>query len=77
MEFPPCVRTHEKMVYKDPGEGVYIAQPFGKQCYVWFTDICQMVDIHRRNKNPISIQFDAELKGTLVLGTLVYYQQKK
>jgi hypothetical protein len=77
MEFPPFVRTHEKMVYKDPGEGVYIAQPFGKQCYVWFTDICQMVDIHRRNKNPISIQFDPELKGTLVLGTLVYYQQKK
>jgi hypothetical protein len=77
MEFPPFVRLHEKMVYKDPGPGVYIAQPFGKQCYVWFTDHCYMVDIQRKHKNIISIKFDPSLQGTLVLGTIVYHEQKK
>lgn len=77
MEFPPFVRLPEKMVYREPEPGVYIAQPFGKQCYVWFTDQAYMVDIHKRNKTPIPIQFDPELKGTIVLGTIVYHQQQK
>ena len=77
MEFPPFVRLPEKIVYREPEAGIYIAQPFGKQCYVWFTDDCYMVDIHKRNKTVIPISFDPELKGTIVLGTLVYYQQKK
>ena len=77
MEFPPFVRLPEKMVYREPESGVYIAQPFGKQCYVWFTDQCYMVDMHKKKKTPLDITFDPELTGTIVLGTIVYHQQKK
>ena len=78
MELPPFVRLPEKMVYKEPPEGVYIAQPFGKQCYVWFTEEgCFMVDIHKKKRWPIKMNFDPVLKGTIVLGTIVYQQNAK
>lgn len=79
MELPPFVRLPEKMVYREPSEpGIYIAQPFGKQCYVWFTSEGSfMVDIHKKKKWPVSISFEPELINTVVLGTLVYHHNHK
>ena len=78
MELPPFVRLPEKMVYKEPTElGVYIAQPFGKQCYVWFTEEgCFMVDIHKKKRWPIKVDFSPEICGTIVLGTIIYQTTK-
>jgi hypothetical protein len=77
MEFPTIVRLREKVIQELPASGIFIAQPVGKQCYVWFTDQgCFFVDVYQ-HAWKVEIAFDPALRGTVLLGTMVHYEQVK
>lgn len=77
MEFPTIVRLREKVISELPTSGIFIAQPVGKQCYVWFTDQgCFFVDVYQ-HAWKVEIAFDPALRGTVLLGTIVHYEQVK
>ena len=62
----------------------YLAQPVGKLSCIWFTlvndiPICYMIEIHDRKlqkKTILPTLFDAELVGTLLHGTYMYYESQ-
>jgi hypothetical protein len=77
MEFPHIVRLREKIITELPSTGIFVAQPIGKQCYVWFTDHgCFFVDVYKHSWK-VDIVFDKALCGTIFLGTIVHYEQVK
>lgn len=77
MEFPNIVRLREKITHELPSTGIFIAQPVGKQCYVWFTDQgCFFVDVYKHSWK-VNITFDSALIGTILLGTIVHHEQIK
>jgi len=77
MEFPTIVRLREKVIQELPSSGIFIAQPVGKQCYVWFTDQgCFFVDVYK-HAWKVEVAFDPHLCGTIFLGTIVHYEQVK
>ncbi len=77
MEFPTIVRLREKVIQELPSSGIFMAQPVGKQCYVWFTDQgCFFVDVYK-HAWKVDVAFDPALKGTILLGTIVHYEQVK
>jgi len=77
MEFPTIVRLREKVIQELPECGIFIAQPVGKQCYVWFTDQgCFFVDVYK-HAWKVNVIFDPALCGTIFLGTIVHYEDVK
>jgi hypothetical protein len=77
MEFPKIVRLREKVIHELPTSGIFLAQPVGKQCYVWFTDQgCFFVDVYQ-HAWKVEIAFDPVLRGTVLLGTIVHYENVK
>lgn len=79
MDIPPVTLPHEKIVYKLPDltDCVYVAQPFGKQCYAWFTTECMFTDRRTKKQWTTPISFDPSLCGTLISGTMLYYEGTK
>lgn len=83
MELPHIVHLPEKIVYKLPeGDCVYVAQPYGKQCYAWFTQTsagptCILIDRRTKKQWNIPIEFDPSLCGTLFYGTVIYYESTR
>ena len=75
MIFPAVVHSVEKTVYKMPllTDCVYVCHPYGKQHYLWFTDTCRLIDRRTKKETILPIQFDPCLAGTLLYGTIVYY----
>jgi len=77
MEFPTIVRLREKIIHELPSSGIFIAHPIGKQCYVWFTDQgCFFVDMYQHSWK-VNVLFEPTLSGTILLGTIVHYEQIK
>lgn len=73
-EMPLVQRAREKNIYKNPNldDCVYIAHPYGKQCYAWFTQgTCYMVDIYSKIPKEFKVNV-SDLDGTVVYGTLVF-----
>lgn len=79
MDIPHVTPSHEKIVYKLPNltNCVYVAQPFGKQCYAWFTTECRFADRVTKKQWSSSISFDSSLSKTLISGTILYYEGTK
>lgn len=77
------LHPHEKIIYKRPdlNDCLYIAQPFGKQCYAWFTEsngpCCFFVDRHTKKQTRVQVDFNKELIGTVLSGTLIYHESKQ
>jgi hypothetical protein len=73
-DIPPVQRAKEKKIYKYPNlkDCVYIAHPYGKQCYAWFTNgKCFLIDLYTKKRKEITIHVK-QLDGTLLFGTIVY-----
>jgi len=80
MDLPHVTHPHEKIVYKLPElkDCIYIAQPFGKQCYAWFTKSeCTFIDRTTKKKWVPKLSFDPTICDTLLSGTMVYYEGTK
>ena len=78
MDMPSVSHPPEKIIYKLPDETncIYVAQPYGKQCYAWFTDTCTFIDRRTKNKWNVQVEFDKDLSGTLLYGTMIYHESK-
>ena len=70
MSFPPLLHSIEKKC-NELLSGIYVAQPHGKLCYAWFTDVCTLIDRTTKKQWTIPIVFDSCLKGTIVSGVHV------
>jgi hypothetical protein len=72
---PHAIHPLEKTVYKMPNltDCVYVAQPYGKQYYLWFTTECTLVERRTKKETVLPITFDPVLAGTMIYGTIVYY----
>lgn len=80
MDIPNVVHPHEKIIYKLPelDDCIYIAQPFGKLCYAWFTKTeCIFIDQRTKKQSTMQVSFDPLLCGTLLSGTLIYHEGTK
>jgi len=74
-DIPPIHRVKERTVYKYPPlqDCIYIAHPYGKQCYAWFTKgSCFIIDLYTKKRKEIKINV-SDLDGTLLYGTIVTY----
>ena len=71
MSFPPLLHSIEKICHQLPTSGIYVAQPHGKLCYAWFTDVCTVIDRTTKKQWTIPIVFEPCLKGTIVSGVYV------
>ena len=67
MSFPPLLHSIEKKC-NELLPGIYVAQPYGKLCYAWFTDVCTVIDRTTKKQWTIPIVFEPCLKGTIVSG---------
>lgn len=78
MNLPIC-HPIEKIIYVMPSltDCVYVAQPYGKQCYAWFTEICTMIDRRTKKQTVPKVDFMPELNGTVISGTVMYYENKE
>jgi hypothetical protein len=78
MNLPIC-HPIEKIVYTIPNltDCVYVAQPYGKQCYAWFTDKCIFIDRRSKRQTIVPVDFMPEMNGTVLSGTLLYYESKE
>ena len=70
MSFPPLLHSIEKKC-NELLPGIYVAQPYGKLCYAWFTDVCTVIDRTTKKQWTIPIVFEPCLKGTIVSGVYV------
>jgi hypothetical protein len=80
MEIPHVTHPHEKIVYKLPelNDCIYVAQPFGKQCYAWFTNNgCIFSDRRTKRQWSSNVPFDPSICGTLLSVTMVYHEDTK
>ena len=82
MELPPFVHVPEKIVHTLPESDFYIAQPYGKQCYAWFTRTssgltCLLIDRRSKKQSVLPLVFDDALCGTLLYGTVIYYESTR
>jgi len=75
MSFPPLLHSVEKICYQLPEIGIYVAQPYGKLCYAWFTDMCTFIDRTTKKQWTLPIVFDSCLSGTIVSGTFLSEKQ--
>ena len=73
MSFPPLLHSIEKICHQLPTSGIYIAQPYGKLCYAWFTDVCTIIDRTTKKQWTVPVSFDPCLSGTIVSGILDTY----
>jgi hypothetical protein len=79
MEFPKIIHPREKMVYKLPelNDCIYLAHPYGKQCYAWFTGkVCYLVDRQTKKQFTIQVDFDS-LDGTILFGSTFHLDGSK
>lgn len=80
MDIPNVTPQHEKIVYKLPEltDCVYVAQPFGKQCYAWFTKTeCIFIDQRTKKQWTVQVTFDPILCGTYLSGTTLFHEGTK
>lgn len=70
MSFPPLLHSIEKKC-NELLSGIYVAQPYGKLCYAWFTDVCTFIDRTSKKQWTVPVGFDPCLKGTIVSGVYV------
>jgi hypothetical protein len=73
-DIPPVHRAKEKIIHKYPSldNCIYIAHPYGKQCYAWFTKgKCVLIDLYTKKRKEINMNV-TNLDGTLMFGTIVY-----
>jgi hypothetical protein len=70
MSFPPLLHSIEKKC-NELLSGIYVAQPYGKLCYAWFTDVCTFIDRSSKKQWTVPVVFDPCLKGTIVSGVYV------
>ena len=74
---PQAIHPPEKTVYKLPTltDCIYVAQPYGKQYYLWFTTTeCFLVERRTKKETSVSLVFDSALAGTMLYGTIVYHE---
>lgn len=74
MSFPPLLHSIEKICHQLPTSGIYVAQPHGKLCYAWFTDVCTLIDRTTKKQWTVPVTFDPCLANTIVSG--VYLPDK-
>jgi len=76
MTLPAVSHPIEKIIYKLPDslDCLFVAQPHGKQCYAWFTNDCTFVDRRYKHSWKVQMDFDPVLSGTLLYGTVFYYE---
>lgn len=76
MDIPVVTHPIEKIIYKLPDSppSMYVAQPYGKLCYAWFTHNCTFVDRRSKHSWTVQMDFDPELSGTLLYGTVFHYE---
>lgn len=70
MSFPPLLHSIEKKC-NELLPGIYVAQPYGKLCYAWFTDVCTIIDRTSKKQWSVSVAFEPCLQGTIVSGVYV------
>jgi len=70
MSFPPLLHSIEKKC-NELLPGIYVAQPYGKLCYAWFTDVCTIIDRTSKKQWTVSVTFEPCLQGTIVSGVYV------
>ena len=70
MSFPPLLHSIEKKC-NELLPGIYVAQPYGKLCYAWFTDVCTFIDRTTKKQWIVPVTFDTCLKDTIVSGVYV------
>jgi len=74
--FPNIAVPYESIIHKELADAVYIAQPFGKRCFLWFTyhqskNVCFVVD--NSTIYVVQASFHSSLSlGTVLFGTLVH-----
>ena len=81
--FPKIKLCYEKMVYNKVNSDYYLAAPYGRKVFIWFTylnrkNVCILMEItSKRNCNIsdikiLNIDFDWELSyGTILYGTRI------
>ena len=75
MSFPILLHSIEKICTQLPTSGIYVAQPYGKLCYAWFTDVCTLMDRTTKKQWTVPVVFDSCLHGTIVSGTFLPEKQ--
>jgi len=75
MEQPKITSKHIKTISVLPkvtdSDCVYVACPYGKQCYVWFNDLnCTIIEKHTKRSWIIKVVFNPLLADTIFSGTL-------
>jgi hypothetical protein len=70
MSFPPLLHSIEKKC-NELLPGIYVAQPYGKLCYAWFTDVCTLIDRTTKKQWTVPVTFDTCLKDTIVSGVYI------
>ena len=74
--FPKFDIPYESVIHKELSNVVYVSQPVGKRCYLWFTyhndkNICFVVD--HNTIYPITVSFHSSLSsGTVLYGTMIH-----
>ena len=71
MSLPSLLHPIEKICNQLPTSGIYVAQPCGKLCYAWFTDVCTIIDRTTKKQWTVAVTFDSCLSGTIVSGILL------
>jgi len=71
MSFPSLLHSIEKICNQLPNSGVYVAEPHGKPCYAWFTDVCTIIDRTTKKQWTVPVIFDPCLHGTIVSGVFI------
>jgi len=72
--FPKINVPYESIIHKELPDSLFIAQPFGRRCYLWFTyyqtrNVCFVVDDH--SIYPVPMSFHHTLSyGTVLYGTM-------
>ena len=75
MSFPILLHSIEKICTQLPTSGIYVAQPYGKLCYAWFTDVCTLMDRTTKKQWTVPVVFDSCLSGTIVSDTFLPEKQ--
>jgi hypothetical protein len=70
MSFPPLLHSIEKKC-NELLPGIYVAQPHGKLCYAWFTDVCTIIDRTTKKQWTVPVAFEPCLQGTIVSGVYI------
>ncbi len=72
MSLPILLHPIEKTIHIMPTlPGIYLAQPYGKLCYAWFTDSCTLIERSSKKQWTVPVKFDPCLSGTIVSGTFL------